>query len=196
MKLAWLGIVALLVVVLWIAMRARHHQSTQVNATLSTPSRPPDPKVYAEMRDLALGGSRAKFGLGPGLKPTQPFAVLMDWRLRAGSATVVAIVDGTASVYLSNGGGFIGGGQSHESIRQAAKRTVEAADEVQDLMHSTTTYPMAATGEVNFYVLTDVGIFTAIVSEKDLRDHRSPFSKLGDSAQDIVTQYGLIQESN
>jgi hypothetical protein len=117
----------------------------------------------------------------------------MDWGIEKGSATVVAIADGTASVYLSSGGGFIGGGQSHESIRVAAKRTVELAVEVQPLMRSTTTYPLAQRGQANFYVLTDAGVFTATASEDDLRRHSSPFYKLGDSAQVIITEYRLIQ---
>jgi hypothetical protein len=32
-----------------------------------------------------------------------------EWRLPKGSATVVALSDGTASDYLGSGGGYIGG---------------------------------------------------------------------------------------
>ncbi|HYL15649.1 MAG TPA: hypothetical protein VEV41_21625 [Terriglobales bacterium] len=128
-------------------------------------------------------------------KPTEPYAVLMDWGIDAGTATVAAFADGTASVYLSSGGGFLGGGQSHESIRNAAKKTIEIAGELQPLMQPTTTYPLPQRGQVTFYVRTDAGVFTASASADDMRSHRSPFYKLGDSAQTIITEYRLMQES-
>ena len=194
MKPVWLLIIALLLVGFWFTMRLRQSRSLAANA-LHNSGQPPDPKIYFGLRNLILQGSRAKFGIGPGSKPTQPFGVLMDWGVPAGSATVVAMADGTASVYLSSGGGFIGGGQSHESLRSAAKKTVEVANDVQPLMHLTTTYPLAQRGQVNFYVLTDTGVFTASASEDDLRNHRGPFYKLGDAAQSIITDYRLIQKA-
>ena len=120
----------------------------------------------------------------------------MDWGIPAGSATVVAMADGNASVYLSGGGGFIGGSQSHETIRAAAKKTVEIAEEVQPLMRATTSYPLPQRGQVTFYLLTDAGVFTASAPDEDLRSHRSPLYKLGDAAQTIITEYRLIQQKN
>jgi len=141
------------------------------------------------LRSLVLQGTRANFGLGPGSRPTQPFAVVEDWGLPDGTTTVVAIADGSASVYRSNGGGSIGGGQSHELIREAALEMVKLADEVQPLMHSTREYPLASRGYVNFYVVTDAGVYAATALEDDLGSRHSPFSNLGDSAQAIITAY-------
>jgi hypothetical protein len=179
MKIAAWIVPILLLAVLWLGIRARQSRNSPASAA--------DPGAYLGLRNLMLEGSRAKFGIPAGLKPTDPYGVLMDWGIDAGSATVVAVADGTASVYLSSGGGFLGGGQSHETIRAAAKKTVELASEVQPLMHLTTTYPLPARGQVTFYVLTDAGVFTASASDDDLRNHRSPLYKLGDSAQSIIT---------
>jgi hypothetical protein len=118
----------------------------------------------------------------------------MDWRIDSGTATVAAYADGTASVYLSSGGGFLGGGQSRESIRKAAMKTVEIAGEMKSFLHPTTTYPLPESGQVTFYVRTDAGVLTATVLVADLRSHRSPLYKLGDSAQNIITEYRLMQE--
>lgn len=118
----------------------------------------------------------------------------MDWGIPAGTATVAAFADGTASVYLSSGGGFLGGGQAHESIRNAAIKTVEIAGELKALMQPTTTYPLPQRGQVIFYVRTDGGVLTATVPEDDLRSHGSPLYKVGDSAQTIITEYSLTQE--
>ena len=190
---AWV-VAVFLIVALWLTVRARQARTNPAGQPYST-SQPPHPEVYLGLRDLMLHGSRAKFGIGPGSTPTQPYGVLMDWGIEAGSATVVAIADGTASVYLSSGGGFLGGGQSHEAISNAAKATVEVADEVQPLMHPTSAYPLPQRGEITFYLLTDAGVFTASAPESDLRSHRSPFYKLADSAQAIITEYRLLPEA-
>jgi hypothetical protein len=80
-------------------------------------SKPAPKEVYQGLRNLAFQNSRAKLGLPPTSTPTQPWVVIMDWGVTEGTATAVAFSDGTASVYLSSGGGFIGGA-SHESIRK------------------------------------------------------------------------------
>jgi len=116
----------------------------------------------------------------------------MDWGLTEGTATVVAFSDGNASVYLSSGGGSIGGA-SHESIRKAAQKMVAIAAECQPQAHATTTYPRPQHSQVIFYLLTDVGVFTANAPQEELSSHRHPLSKLGDAGQDIITQYRLIQ---
>lgn len=97
----------------------------------------------------------------------------MDWGIPAGTATVAAFADGTASVYLNSGGGFLGGGQAHESIRNAAIKTVQIAGELKALMQPTTTYPLPQRGQVIFYVRTDAGVLTAMVPQNDLRSHPS-----------------------
>ena len=76
----------------------------------------------------------------------------MDWGLAEGTATVVALSDGNASVYLSSGGGSVGGA-SHESIREAAQKMVAAASECQQQTRATTTYPLPQKAQVIFYLL-------------------------------------------
>jgi len=181
-------IIALLLVALSFGVRAHQNRDSS--------GKPADPKVYVDLRNMMLHGSRAKFNLPPASTPNEPYGVLMDWGIGSGTASVVAVADGTASVYLSSGGGFIGGSESHESLRAAAKRTVKLASEVQPLMHVTTTYPLPQRGHVTFYVLTDAGVFTATASEEDMKTHRSPLHKLGDSAQAIITEYRMMQQGN
>jgi hypothetical protein len=148
--------------------------------------------AYQGLRNSALQSSRAKLGLPPTSTPAQPWGVIMDWGLIEGTATVVAFSDGNASVYLSSGGGFIGGA-SHEAIRKAAQKMVAVAAEVQPQTHATTTFPLPQDAQVIFYLLTDEGVFTTNAPQQELSSHRHPLSKLGDAGQDIITQYRLIQ---
>jgi hypothetical protein len=116
----------------------------------------------------------------------------MDWPQASGFATVVALGDGNASIYLSGGGGYLGG-VSHESIRVAAQKAVEVAGDVQPQMKPTTAYPLPERGQIVFYALTDAGTFTVQVPEAELRNGRSPFAKLGNAMQGVITQYRLLQ---
>jgi len=150
--------------------------------------------VYLGLRNLALQNPPPA-GVLSVIKPGKPFVVLMDWPVSSqATATVAAFADGTASIYLSNGGGFLGGGQAHESIRNSAVNTLEIADELKSFMHPTTTFPLPARGEVIFYVRTDSAVLTATAKEDDLRTHSNPLYRLGDSAQAIVTDYRLEQQ--
>jgi hypothetical protein len=117
----------------------------------------------------------------------------MDWGVANGTATIAAFSDGTASIYLSSGGGFLGGG-SHEVVRNAAKKMVAAAVECQRFAHPTKIYPLPEAGAVNFYILTDGGVLTASASETDLRQHSKPLSSLGEAGQNVITQYRSIQK--
>jgi hypothetical protein len=189
--IGWVVLV-LLVIVLWFSLRTRQNRNSS-KASQSAGSERSGASVYLGLRNLALQNPPAKIQGASIAKPGEPFAVLMDWGIPAGTATVAAYADGTASIYLSSGGGYLGGGQSHESIRNAAVRTVEIASELKSLMQPTTTYPLPQRGQVSFYVRTDAGVLTATVQEDDLRSHRSPFYKLGDSAQTIITEYRLMQ---
>jgi hypothetical protein len=185
-------ILVLLVIVLWFFLRTRQHRDSS-KPSQSARSERSGASMYLGLRNLALQNPPPKIPGSSTAKPGEPFVVLMDWDISPGTATVAAYTDGTASVYLSSGGGYIGGGQSHESIRNAAMKTVEIASELRSLMQPTTTYPLPQRGQVTFYVRTDAGVLTATVPEDDLRRHRSPFYKLGDSAQTIITEYRLIQ---
>jgi hypothetical protein len=119
----------------------------------------------------------------------------MDWDVHSGTATVVAMSDGSASIYLSSGGGSIGGiGQ--EAIRNAARRAVGLAADVQPQTKETTAFPIPDVGQVQFYVLTDAGVFAATVPEADLRAGRGPFSNLGNAMQEVVTAYRVFQEDS
>jgi len=175
--------------VVWLSDRQDQRQNPQAASTSAGAD------TYTGLRNQILHLKREKIGLSAPAKPTEPWAAAMDWGVTNGTATVVAISDGTASIYLSSGGGSIGGGQSHDSIRKAAKRMVSIAAELQPQMSAAHTYPLPQPSQVTFYVLTDAGVFTASAPQEELNSHRRALSRLGDAAQDIITQYRLIQKS-
>jgi len=156
------------------------------------PYPPPNP-TYLELRDQILKGSRSKFGLPAASNPGDPWGVMMDWGVTNGTATVVALADGSASIYTSSGGGSIGGGQSHDQIRLAAREAVAAAAQSRSLLHPTASFLLPQRREVTFYVLTDERVLanTALVKELQARQH--PLTALSDAMQTVISQYRMLQ---
>jgi hypothetical protein len=145
------------------------------------------------MRNAILQGSRKEFHLDPSNDPKEPWSVLMEIGFPEGSATIVALVDGSASIYLSSGGGSIGG-IGHESIRKAAIDMVKLASKYLPRMAATKEFPLPKNGQTIFYVLTDSGIFTITAPENDLGENRHFLSPLFYAGQEIISQYRLIED--
>jgi hypothetical protein len=145
---------------------------------------------YLAVRNQVLQGSRTTFGL-PASPDSTTWGVLMEWGISNGTATLLVLSDLSASVYFSNGSGYLGG--ASQAIRKAAESTVNVAGEFQPQMHLTATYPLPKRGEVIFYLLTDGGVLTASASEEDLKNNRLPLSRLRNTATGLVTL--VVQES-
>jgi hypothetical protein len=170
-QIGWVFL-ALLPLIVWFSLRTRQNRNSSKLAPSAGGERS-EVSVYLGLRDLALQGTLPKNVQDAAVaKPGEPFAVLMDWGIARGTATVAAYSDGTASVYLSSGGGFLGGGQAHESIRSAAIKTVGIAGELKGLMHPTTMYPLPQPEHVTFYVRTSAGGRVAQPSQSTLQARR------------------------
>ena len=77
---------------------------------------PPD--VYDGLRTAALEVTEAMVGTTPPGHPDVVLGVVVDIPSEGGVASVVAMADGTTSMYTSTGGGTIGAG-SHQSVAAA-----------------------------------------------------------------------------
>jgi hypothetical protein len=154
------------------------------------PSPKADPAMYRNLRDHML---RSKH---PDFEPNAVQEVFMDWHVGNGTATVFAAADGAASVYLSSGGGFIGGGQKYPAICNAALRAVQIAAGLLSQFKSTETIELPPAGDVYFYLTTSSELHLAVAKEASLRAGTDPLSALGAIMQQIVTQYRLNSPSS
>jgi hypothetical protein len=144
-----------------------------------------NPAHYPKMRANAL---RMQV---PGTTEGSVHMVFMDWSVGQGMATIMAAADGTASLYLSSGGGFIGGGQRYPAIRAAALAAVGVAQAHLELFASTEATDLPKAGEVCFYATTSDGIRRAVASEARLVDGTDPLLALGVAMQRVVTEYRM-----
>jgi hypothetical protein len=147
---------------------------------------------YLLLRQQALTGLRGKVGLSVPSQADKSYAVLMDWNVGSGVATVVAVADGSASIYLSNGGGSMGGGQADTAIRDAALRAVAIARNSLPHMSKTEEFPLPEARHVCFYAINNNGVFGLSVLTQDLIDGAHPLSALGNVMQEIITRYRAL----
>jgi hypothetical protein len=148
-----------------------------------------NPAVYTKLREHALTLPL------PASKERIISMLVMDWYLTSGLASVVAAFDGSASIYLSNGGGFIGGAQKSTAVRAAAVHAVKAAEQVLAYFQTVQAADLPQRGNVYFYARTESGLLRAAASEKHLSDASDPLTALGGAMQNIITQYRLMQAS-
>jgi hypothetical protein len=132
-----------------------------------------DPAIYPKLREHVL--QRPLSELADGAID----AVLMDWPGKNSMTTTLAAADGTASIYLSGGGGYLGGGQQYPAIRQAALNAVRIAASLQGYFQPTATHDLPSAGEIFFYVTTNKGLRFAGTTEAALRAGTSPLEPLG-----------------
>jgi hypothetical protein len=108
---------------------------------------------------------------------------------------VVAVSDGTASIYYSTGGGAIGGAYARPSIRNAALHAVAIAGKFLDHMQLTDNFPPPEADGFAFYVVTKRGVYAAKASLDLLRTNQHPLSELNNAMQTIITEYRILDSS-
>src|SRR5918998_3114904 len=86
------------------------------------------------------------------------WGVLMETGYPEATATLFALSDGTTSLYLSSGGGVIGG-HAHQSMRQANAALLDTANQYYQHLKPSESFPVPVEGHTLFYVLTDSGAF-------------------------------------
>jgi hypothetical protein len=74
------------------------------------------------------------------------------------AVTLVAVADGAASLYFSNGGGMIGAGE-HANVRPASLGLIKMAEGFLPQMKKVEKFPVPKPGMTCFYVVTPKGVF-------------------------------------
>lgn len=160
----------------------------QVSGTMKT-----NAPIYSDLRMQALTGSRIAFGLDPTSPAAPAWGVLMEIGYPEGTATLLSLSDGSASLYFSGGGGIIGG-SGHETVRRAAKAFVRIAGQRQTSMRTTTMFPLPQAGSTVFYVLAGSGVFTTEADERELGGERHALSPLFYAGQEVITQLRFVSD--
>jgi hypothetical protein len=140
--------------------------------------------MSASLRDGVLT-RRMLAGLPP--KPGAVRGVVMDWNLGDGVATLVAIDDGTVSLFMGAGGDVIGAG-GKPSVAAAATRFLSEADRVRDGFASSTSGAGPGRDSVRFYVLTDTATLAAPSIDAATSGRAAALGPLNEAAQALIAE--------
>ena len=155
----------------------------------------PGDDIFRGLRTQALTVEPASIGVSPTDELSRVFGVLMDMAYSSGTATLVALADGTASLYTSACGGVIGGG-THEQVARAARQLLATAE-----VHLANFAPAEfdqppAVGHVLITVRTYSGNLSADVLEDDLGHGRHPAAEVFHAAHRVISALRTAESSS
>jgi len=148
--------------------------------------------IYHNLRQQVFAIEPSKIGVNPSAS-NSVWGVVMETGHPEGVVTLVALADGTVSLYFSNGGGIIGVGQ-HEGPRKASMEFLALSKQFLSQASPTKTYPLPPEGNTRFYFLTASGILTTESKEDDLGNNHLPLSPLFHKAHEVIAQARMVDE--
>ncbi len=149
------------------------------------PSETPQ-EIYRALRAQILSTGVSALGSSAPASSDEIVAALMEWNLDGTVVTVVAVADGTVSLYFSNGGGIIGAG-AHAGPRQAAAAFLRTAAEHRDHLTPTLHAPLPGADMTRFHVRTAAGDFSGEGPTEELGEDRHALSPLFHAGQQVIT---------
>jgi hypothetical protein len=144
-------------------------------------------EVYTALRSQALDVTPSDLGLDAPV-----LAVVMDTRYPEAVATLVGVADGSTSLYFSNGGGTIGGGQ-HPQVAQATQRWLDVAATLAGSMSADSSTELPDEGVTLLTLVTPSGRLSARAPEDELGSGEHELSQLFYAAHDVITQLRLVE---
>jgi hypothetical protein len=152
---------------------------------------PPPAEVYLGLRQQVLSLTADQLG-DDNLADPPILALMMETGYPEAVATLVAVVDGTSSLYFSNGGGLIGAGM-HEGVAAASRRWLETGHEFLPQLPPITDPPLPLEGETQFLAVTPDGLRGTVAPEAELGEGRHRLSPLFDAGHDVITRMRLAE---
>lgn len=164
------------------------NQDSITNKTIQTKT-----NTFEGLRNVALNVTPEQLGLKLSADKIVVFGVLMDWDMEGTTVTTVSYQTGDASMYLSSGGGVIGGG-THKNVNRAAKTFVNTAQTYLNKAVKTETTKVPEKDFVYFYLLTNKGIFKGQVEMKNFESNKSKWTPLFEAGNQVITELRLTTE--
>ncbi|RLD24423.1 MAG: hypothetical protein DRI54_06125 [Bacteroidetes bacterium] len=149
--------------------------------------------AYGSLRNMAFSATPEQLRLSLPTDKTVVYGIIMDWGMDGATVTTVSYQTGDASMYLSTGGAFIGGGQ-HQSVNSAAKQFVNLGQTFLDKTLITEKTPLPETDMVIFYLLTNKGVYFGKEKMKNFENNSSTLLKLFEAGNKVISELRIISE--
>jgi len=140
-----------------------------------------------ELRGMILRATPDSLGFKPDAAFPKVYGLIMDWNIGDQTASILAMKDGTASLYTTASFGIIGG-QGDARVRVAAERCARLAGEYYYKGKPANDFPYPAPGQVYFSLLTFEGVRLCVADERLLKKGKDPYSPLFAAAQAVLTE--------
>ena len=150
--------------------------------------------IFTDLRSMALAVDLASIQTPVEESWGGAGVAMMEIGTDRAVASIVAIADGTVSMYVSTGGGVIGAGE-HEAVRAEAKRFRTVVADSRGLLTRSMDFPLPEPGEVRFQARMGSDGFSGAAPESALRGGRHPLSPLYAAGQDLLTEIRLASEA-
>lgn len=122
-------------------------------------------------------------------------AILMETGFEEGCSSLVAVADGSTSLYFSNGSAIIGGGQ-HPEGADAARAFLESSRQFDGELEPSSDHPLPKPGMTRFYIIRKDDVLTGEFQEDDLGNGRLPLSPLFHKGHDLISLIRTIEEQS
>ena len=132
--------------------------------------------LHLDPGDLGLTKERFRYPV---------FAMMMEEGFEEGSYSLSVVADGSTSLYFSDGGGIIGGGE-HETVRKASGQFLSGAQRFFDQTQPVTIFPPPQSGEVTFYFVSFSGVRKYFGAKDDFAGERDPLAGLFFAGHNVI----------
>ena len=147
--------------------------------------------AYLGLRQQVLDLTPDQLGIA---SDTPVIALLMETRYPEAVATLVGVIDGSTSLYFSNGGGVIGAG-AHPEVAAATERWLDMSLDVLPQLSAVREPPLPDEGLTQFAAVTPNGLLSVTAPEDELGEGGHPLSPFFYSGQDVITQIRLAEKA-
>ncbi len=147
--------------------------------------------AYFDLRNMALEMTADKIGLAYDPGELKVYGIIMDWNVGKTTVSLSSFASGDASMYLSTGGGILGGG-GHQNVRIAVFKYLKVGQGFLEKAMSVVETPIPSNGEVYFYFLTPNGKYLGSSDMVELENGTSEWRLLFEEANRVISALRVI----
>ena len=146
---------------------------------------------YETLRSLALGFKAEELEEYMEYED-QVYLAVVDISTADGTATLICVIDGSVSLYFSNGGGVIGIGHAYEEVEQEGMSLLAGASEITHLLPIASDLDLPKNELTAVHLLTKDGVYKAEFDMYDDQNSEEHIQYLNYLIQRVLT---AIRES-
>jgi hypothetical protein len=139
-----------------------------------------------ELRSMVLALSAADLGLTRANYPHRVWGMLMETTMQGGHYTLVALADGSTSLYYSTGGGVIGA-STWPAVKDASQSFLDQGNHTLDSSAPATSLEPPPPGRTRFFFLTFDGVQVGTAPEAALTRKNHKLAALFRAGNDVIT---------